>query len=68
MVEMKNKIGLHTFMAVPAFALYAVFFIYPFSEGNRDEPDGLGRDWNGKICWVEEFLWIFFRIQELCQI
>ena len=30
---MKNKIGLHTFMAVPAFALYAVFFIYPLVRG-----------------------------------
>ena len=29
------------------------------SEGNRDEPDGLGRDWNGKICWVEEFYGFF---------
>lgn len=31
---MKNrKIGLHTFMAVPAFALYCLFFIYPLTKG-----------------------------------
>ena len=28
-----RKIGLHQFMAVPAFALYAVFFIYPLLKG-----------------------------------
>ncbi|TAH72811.1 MAG: sugar ABC transporter permease [Anaerolineaceae bacterium] len=29
----KNKIGLHTFMALPAFALFSVFFIYPLIKG-----------------------------------
>lgn len=29
----KKKTGLHLFMAVPAFALYCVFFIYPLTKG-----------------------------------
>lgn len=29
----KTKIGLHTFMALPAFALFAVFFLYPLIQG-----------------------------------
>lgn len=29
----KNKIGLHTFMALPAFALFSVFFLYPLIKG-----------------------------------
>lgn len=28
-----TKIGLHTFMAVPAFLLFALFFLYPFMQG-----------------------------------
>ncbi|MCR4782743.1 MAG: sugar ABC transporter permease [Lachnospiraceae bacterium] len=28
-----KKIGLHTFMAVPAFVLYGLFFIYPLCKG-----------------------------------
>lgn len=28
-----TKIGLHTFMAVPAFLLFALFFLYPFIQG-----------------------------------
>ncbi len=28
-----NKIGMHTFMALPAFFLYAVFFLYPLTKG-----------------------------------
>lgn len=30
---MRKKVGLHTFMALPAFALYTVFFIYPLCKG-----------------------------------
>ena len=29
----KKKIGLHLFMAVPAFVLYCIFFIYPLTKG-----------------------------------
>jgi raffinose/stachyose/melibiose transport system permease protein len=29
----KNKIGLHTFMALPAFLLFSVFFLYPLIKG-----------------------------------
>ena len=29
----KKKMGLHLFMAVPAFALYCVFFVYPLTKG-----------------------------------
>lgn len=29
----KKKIGLHTFMALPAFALFAVFFLFPLIKG-----------------------------------
>lgn len=29
----KTKIGLHTFMALPAFLLYLIFFIYPLFKG-----------------------------------
>ncbi|MEI8199987.1 MAG: sugar ABC transporter permease [Eubacteriales bacterium] len=32
MLKMK-KMGLHTFMAVPAFLLFALFFIYPLTRG-----------------------------------
>ena len=36
-----NRFGLHLFMAVPAFALYCIFFIYPLTKG-------IGMtDWNG---------------------
>ena len=38
-----KKIGLHTFMAFPAFALFAVFFLYPLVKGI-----GMSlTDWNG---------------------
>lgn len=29
----EKKIGLHTFMAIPAFALFSVFFLYPLMKG-----------------------------------
>lgn len=29
----EKKIGLHTFMAIPAFALFSVFFLYPLFKG-----------------------------------
>lgn len=29
----RKKIGLHTFMALPAFALFSVFFLYPLIKG-----------------------------------
>ncbi len=29
----EKKIGLHTFMALPAFALFSVFFLYPLMKG-----------------------------------
>ncbi|MGB4657617.1 MAG: sugar ABC transporter permease [Mobilitalea sp.] len=29
----KTKIGLHTFMAIPAFALFSLFFLYPLAKG-----------------------------------
>lgn len=29
----EKKIGLHTFMAIPAFVLYSVFFLYPLMKG-----------------------------------
>jgi raffinose/stachyose/melibiose transport system permease protein len=29
----EKKIGLHTFMAIPAFALFSVFFLYPLLKG-----------------------------------
>ena len=29
----EKKIGLHTFMAIPAFALFSVFFLYPLIQG-----------------------------------
>jgi raffinose/stachyose/melibiose transport system permease protein len=39
----EKKIGLHTFMALPAFALYSVFFLYPLAKGI-----GMSlTDWNG---------------------
>jgi len=41
-----KKIGLHTFMAVPAFLLFALFFIYPLIQGigmSLTDWDGLGR-------------------------
>ena len=41
-----KKIGLHTFMAVPAFLLFALFFIYPLAQGvgmSLTDWDGLGR-------------------------
>ncbi len=41
-----KKIGLHTFMAVPAFLLFGVFFIYPLIQGigmSLTDWDGLGR-------------------------
>lgn len=28
-----KRIGLHTFMAIPAFALFSVFFLYPLAKG-----------------------------------
>ncbi|WP_312692605.1 carbohydrate ABC transporter permease [Caproiciproducens sp.] len=38
-----TKIGLHTFMAVPAFLLFALFFVYPLIQGI-----GMSlTDWNG---------------------
>jgi raffinose/stachyose/melibiose transport system permease protein len=42
----KNKIGLHTFMAVPAFLLYLAFFIYPLIKGigmSMTDWDGISR-------------------------
>ncbi|OCN01506.1 sugar ABC transporter permease [Clostridium sp. W14A] len=41
-----KKIGLHTFMAVPAFLLFAVFFLYPLSQGiwmSLTDWDGISR-------------------------
>lgn len=41
-----KKIGLHTFMAVPAFLLFTLFFIYPLLQGigmSLTDWDGLGR-------------------------
>ncbi len=41
-----KKIGLHTFMAVPAFLLFSLFFIYPLLQGigmSLTDWDGLGR-------------------------
>lgn len=41
-----KKIGLHTFMAVPASLLFALFFIYPLAQGvgmSLTDWDGLGR-------------------------
>lgn len=59
MVEMKNKIGLHTFMAVPAFALYAVFFIYPLVRGigmSLTDWDGIG---TAKFVGLKNFMDFF---------
>lgn len=40
---MKKRIGIHSFMAVPAFFLFAVFFLYPLCKGI-----GMSlTDWNG---------------------
>ena len=42
-VMREKKIGLHTFMAIPAFALFSVFFLYPLAKGI-----GMSlTDWNG---------------------
>lgn len=41
-----KKIGLHTFMAVPAFLLFALFFLYPLSQGiwmSLTDWDGISR-------------------------
>jgi raffinose/stachyose/melibiose transport system permease protein len=41
-----RKIGLHTFMAVPAFLLFALFFLYPLSQGiwmSLTDWDGISR-------------------------
>jgi raffinose/stachyose/melibiose transport system permease protein len=42
-VMREKKIGLHTFMAIPAIALFSVFFLYPLAKGI-----GMSlTDWNG---------------------
>lgn len=41
----KGRIGIHTFMAVPAFLLYFIFFIYPLIKGlgmSFTDWDGIG--------------------------
>ncbi len=41
-----SKIGLHTFMAVPAFLLFALFFVYPLIQGigmSLTDWDGISR-------------------------
>lgn len=42
----KTKTGLHTYMAIPAFILYTIFFIYPLIKGvgmSFTDWDGIGR-------------------------
>lgn len=65
---MKKKTwGIHTFMAIPAFLLFAVFFLYPLGRGlqmSLTNWDGIGK---------AEFIGLgnfrsFFRIKELWEI
>ena len=42
----EKKIGLHTFMALPAFALFSIFFLYPLVKGigmSLTDWDGISR-------------------------
>ena len=42
-----KKTGLHTFMAVPAFVLFSLFFIYPLIQGigmSLTDWDGLSHE------------------------
>lgn len=56
----KKKIGLHTFMAFPAFFLFSVFFLYPLCKGI-----GMSMtDWDGirtaKFIGFQNFISFFF--------
>lgn len=56
---MKKRIGIHSFMAVPAFLLFAVFFLYPLCKGI-----GMSlTDWNGirapKFIGIKNFIDFF---------
>ena len=63
-----RKIGLHYFMAVPAFILYAFFFLYPLTKG-------LGMsltDWNGygtaEFVGLKNFIDFFHDVRALSDI
>lgn len=56
---MKKRIGIHSFMAVPAFLLFAIFFLYPLCKGI-----GMSlTDWNGirapKFIGIKNFIDFF---------
>lgn len=55
----EKKIGLHTFMALPAFVLFSIFFLYPLLKGI-----GMSlTDWNGinkaKFIGLDNFIQFF---------
>lgn len=55
----EKKIGLHTFMALPAFALFSVFFLYPLVKGigmSLTDWDGISK---AKFIGLDNFIRFF---------